>query len=106
MRIPGFSLQPPEWYVEAEKSGAIKELASMTTINGYVPYQRAKQVAIITGSVAIVLFATDYREKFSMAIVAALATATSFYLKLGFEQEKTHIMAIHNRIVTEKSVKT
>jgi len=99
MYIPGFSLNPPNWFAAAEKSGAVKEMDKDTTIVGYIPYQRARQVAIISGIFAALLFECDGPVKYNFAAISIVATFVSIALKWQFEGDKDAIMRIHNRII-------
>ena len=101
MSIPGFSISKPDWYARAEKSGAVDVVSKDTTILGYVPYQRAKQVSIISGLGQVILYAYGSNDT-SLLIVSGFSAIFSLCFYRSYINEKVEIVAVHNRIMEDK----
>jgi hypothetical protein len=91
------SVNKPDWYLEAKKSGALDTVIHKEgTILGPAPYQHARRIAIIAAIASVIL------EHSSFLVIGAVFFGVSLYCKARFNGEKERIMKIHNQIIQKQ----
>lgn len=94
------TVQEPAFYKVARESGAIdKFIEERDVMFSHRPYQRLRQLAILTGSIAAILWTFNLPEKVSVTFVCIALSAVSLLAYCIFAEEMKKLHALHDEIV-------